>query len=448
MVAELSILLELPDLKILRSELDETGSYIIWSESTQEGTVCRNCGETTCKYHGQDREITIRHLPILSHPTYIKLRPLRYECESCSEQLGRRVTTTQRVGWYNPKNSLSIAYEIHLLLSLVNSTVQDVSIKEQISYDTVEGLLNHRINRDVDWSKIEKLEVVGIDEIALLKGHKNYVVIVTARDADGQITLLAVLKDRKKETVKEFLASIPPRLRDTIHTVCCDIWESYINAFHETFNQTKMPPGQNSSERTCKIKPPEPVSIVIDRFHVAKLYRKALENARKKEIKRLKAVLSKQEFKRFKNIRWTLRKKPAALETEEQDLLNELFALSPILKEVYDLCHELTAIFDTHYSRAEAMESLKLWRKKVQHSQVSFFDAFLKTLNKHFNHILNYFERRLSCGFVEGLNNKVKVLKRRCYGISKVQTLFQRLFLDLNGFRLFIPTFATTFDPT
>ena len=65
------------------------------------------------------------------------------------------------------------------------------------------------------------------------------------------------------------------------------------------------------------------------------------------------------------------------------------------------------------------------------------FDAFLKTLTNWRDEIVNYFTGRRSSGFVEGLNNKIKTLKRRCYGISRVTTLFQRLYLDLEGYRRF-----------
>jgi len=57
--------------------------------------------------------------------------------------------------------------------------------------------------------------------------------------------------------------------------------------------------------------------------------------------------------------------------------------------------------------------------------------------NNHFDQITNYFINRLNSGFVEGFNNKVKVLKRRCYGLLNLERLFQRLFLDLEGYSLF-----------
>ena len=68
--------------------------------------------------------------------------------------------------------------------------------------------------------------------------------------------------------------------------------------------------------------------------------------------------------------------------------------------------------------------------------------AFIITLKKHKKYISNYFKNRSNSGFVEGLNNKIKVIKRRCYGIFKTETLFQRLHLDLVGFKSFSVQFS------
>ncbi len=75
--------------------------------------------------------------------------------------------------------------------------------------------------------------------------------------------------------------------------------------------------------------------------------------------------------------------------------------------------------------------------KSVRCSGLSCFDSFLTTLGNWMDEITNYFVSRQSSGFVEGFDNKVKVLKRRCYGITNLTHLFQRLYLDLEGYRLF-----------
>ena len=85
----------------------------------------------------------------------------------------------------------------------------------------------------MDWSKFERIEILGIDEIALKKGHRDYVVLVTTPLKEQGVEVLAVLPDRKKETVVKFFASIPARLRKTIERVCTDMYLGFVNAAKE-----------------------------------------------------------------------------------------------------------------------------------------------------------------------------------------------------------------------
>ena len=87
--------------------------------------------------------------------------------------------------------------------------------------------------------------------------------------------------------------------------------------------------------------------------------------------------------------------------------------------------------------KRSALIKINKWIKSVEKSGLRIFNSFITTLNKYKLYIGNYFKARKSSGFVEGLNNKLKVLKRRCYGIFKTETLFQRLFLDLQGFKCY-----------
>jgi transposase len=97
----------------------------------------------------------------------------------------------------------------------------------------------------------------------------------------------------------------------------------------------------------------------------------------------------------------------------------------------------LTLIFEANLTKAQALEALNRWDTLVKDSGLRCFDRFLTTLDNWMDEITNYFNHRQSSGFVEGLNNKLKVLKRRCYGVDSTTTLFQRLKLDLEGYRLF-----------
>ena len=412
--AQVTVPLDIPDVRVLSTEINKVGELIITIESVKEGTICRQCGREIRKRHGYDEWALIRHLPVFGRPSYLRYRPRRYQCMECEGH----PTTTQRLAWRESDSPHSMAYDDHLLLQLVNSTIEDVSIKDGVAYDCVLGVLERRISASVDWGQYEVLGVMGLDEIALKKGHRDFVTVVTARLVEGRVVILAVLPDRQKDSVVEFLRSIPERLKQSIHTVCCDMYEGFTEAVREELGWAR---------------------IVIDRFHVARAYRDGLDDLRKQELGRLKKELPASEYKRLKGSMWALRKKPADLDTEDRRTLRLLFRYAPKLKQAYGLQQQLTTIFDQPISPVSAKIKIRAWIRRVAKSELRCFDKFINTLGCWWQEILNYFVNRDNSGFVEGLNNKLKVLKRRCYGLFNLKHLFQRIFLDLEGYRLFAP---------
>jgi transposase len=316
------------------------------------------------------------------------------------------------VSWYDSRSPHTRAYDDYLLLQLRNSTVADVELKEGVGYEAIMGVLERRIAKRVDWKRIPHLPVVGVDEVALKKGHRDYVVIVTARLGDRTV-LLAVLENREKATVKAFFASITKRLRKQLRVVCTDMYEGFINAAKEVFSNK--------------------VQVVVDRFHVAKLYRGAVDDLRKSELKRLKKALPEAEYKQLKGAMWALRRSLQNRTEDDVRLLRRLFKHSPLLEAAYYASGILTDMFNRAVSKRSARYQIRRWIGLVKGSGLSCFDSFLKTLDKWLEEILNYFVDRQTSGFVEGLNNRIKVIKRRCYGIFNVGHLFQRIFLDLGN---------------
>ncbi len=407
------VLLDIPDIEVKEVVESRDGSYLVTAISTKNGTACHKCGKWVEKPYGHSEWITLRHLPICGKDVEIRIRMPKYRCTDCDGN----PTTTQRVSWFDPKRGHTKAFEKQILLACVNSTISDVSIREGVGYEAIMGMIDREIAKEVDWKEVGKLDVLGIDEISLKKGHKDFVAIVTGR-RDGETVILAVLKDRTKASVKDFFSSIPKRLRRSIQYVCSDMYDGYINAAKEVFGKR--------------------VHIVVDRFHVAKLYRDGFESLRKKELRRLKKELSKKAYEELKGAMWILRKKEEHLTKEDKKVRDKLFAYSPPLKKAYFFRDELTAIFDAEMIKPQAKRRLNGWMERVRRSGIRCFDDFMKTLEARKNEIANYFGGRHTSGFVEGLNNKIKVIKRRCYGIINTEHLFQRIYLDLHGYSLYL----------
>ena len=145
---------------------------------------------------------------------------------------------------------------------MVNSTIQEVCLKEEVGYEAIMGIMDRYMEREINWEDLTQGDVLGLDEISLKKGHRDFVAIITGRVATATV-IVGVLPDRKKAPVKALLRGIPQRLRQTIHAVCSDMYEGFVHAAKEVFGKR--------------------VKIVIDRFHVAKLYRRGLDKLRQQE---------------------------------------------------------------------------------------------------------------------------------------------------------------------
>lgn len=217
--------------------------------------------------------------------------------------------------------------------------------------------------------------------------------------------------------------TIPKRLHPTIHTFCSDMWDGYLSAIADFMNAH----------------PEIDAKVVVDRFHVAKNYRDNFDTLRKKDLRRLRQELPEETYQEVAyNMHWVLRHNHDNLNDEERGRLRQLFQHTPDLHLAYTLREELTAIFNMRLNLTEGRRRLEKWMAKVDRSPLTCFDKFLKTLRNHLNVIANYFDRRASSGFVEGLNNKLKTITRRSYGLQRVDSLFRRLWLDLHGYAQFV----------
>ena len=223
--------------------------------------------------------------------------------------------------------------------------------------------------------------------------------------------------------MSDFLATIPERLWSTIHTFCSDMWEGYLSAIGEFISEH----------------PALEAHLVADRFHIAKQYRDCVDTVRKQVSKQLRKTLPEDEYKTLtERIHWVVRRNHAAVDEDDRQRLRDLFQHAPQLHQAYTLREELTAIFNLPLSVATGRQRLLAWARKAERLAPTCFTKFIKLLRRHIDLIANYFLRRASSGFVEGFNNKLKLITRRSYGIRRTDSLFRRLWLDTAGYRLFI----------
>ena len=408
-MTQFTLPLDISSLEITAQSVDNKGNIIFDVVSKGTYSTCHKCGKPATKRAGTAPVRLIRHVSILDTPVYLRITPIRYSCENCDDH----PTTTEQYDWCDRNASTTSKLEEYLMRCLINSTIVDVSRKETIGERVVENILNRQVVKKADWSQIKGLNTLGIDEIALKKGYDSYVTVVSAKvDENSSPIVIDVLNNREKETVKNFLKSIPEPLRKTVKHVCTDMYDGFVNAAIEVFGIQ------------C---------LIIDRYHVSKLYRRPLDKLRISEMARLKTELPSEEYAKLEGMMWILRKNYECLSEANKTALSLLYKHSSILKKAHSYALRLTHIFNTHTNRKSAISKINRWIDSVEKAKLKIFSGFITTLNKYKSYIGNYFKARKNSGFVEGLNNKIKVLKRRCYGLFNPESLYQRLFLDLQG---------------
>ena len=234
-MADFNIPLDISSLKIIEQTPDTQGNYILTVESTKTESTCHKYRKSATKRYGYASPITIRHLPVLDTPVFLK-----------SSRYDNKTVTTEQYDWCGRDSKTTKPLDDYLTRCMINSTCSDAAKKARISYKTVVRALTSQVNKSIDWNKYTDLTTLGIDEISDKKGHKDFLTIINTTKT-GEISVLAVLADRQKETVKSFLESIPTELKKTVKTVCTDIYDGFVYAATEVFGQQ---------------------AVVIDRYHV------------------------------------------------------------------------------------------------------------------------------------------------------------------------------------
>jgi transposase len=281
-------------------------------------------------------------------------------------------------------------------------TIIDVSRALDLSWDEVRYIDQKYLFRKYMKPPWKKLRVIGVDEVALQKGHKYLTIVVNLKT--GQIVYAG--KDRTKETLITFFRGIGPTRCRRIKGIVMDMWSSYIAAATEYLPKAKL---------------------VFDRFHIISAYNKVLDIIRNYEY----TNAQKEERGIIKGVRFLLLKNNEKLSENQKEKLDKLLEINKNLNLAYILKDDLSQLWD-YNDKKEAEFHLDLWIHKAYNSAIPAIMSIAGTILKYKKGILNYFDMPITTGKVEGINNKIKVLKRKAYGFRNMEYFTLKLY-DLHN---------------
>ena len=273
------------------------------------------------------------------------------------------------------------------------ATVQDVSSYFKVSWNTVKRIDKENLQRHYSKPKLKHVKYLAIDEFAVHKGHKYNTVVMDIETSQ----VLFVGEGRKASVLGPFWR----RLRGSgakIEAVAMDMWPAYYEAVSSNLPNA---------------------SIVFDRFHITRILNNHLSEIRR-ELFREESNADNKEL--LKGTRWLLLKNNDNLNEkyDEKERLEQAIAVNKPLAIAYYLKEELSLLWGQEILE-KAKAFLGQWVAKAKASGIARLNKFADTLLNHREGIFNWYKHQISTGPLEGLNNKIKVLKRKAYGYRDME---------------------------
>lgn len=370
------------------------GNAIILNvEYSKRKIKCPFCGKRTLVKNGC-RHRNIITLPIGMKRTILHMKVQRYKCKECEYDQQERIRFT------TGNRSYSHRFAKFVVDLLRGATLQQVAAWLHVSWDTVKEIHCTYLKRHYAPPSLDGVESIGIDEFAVRKGHKYKTIVVDLKT--GRI--LYVGDGRSEESLKKFWRRVKKK-NVNIKYVATDMSDAFINSV------------RNNASKAVHI---------FDHFHVIKLMNEKLDDIRRE------VVNSEDDEKRKKLIKGT---RYILLANEENirendkgaRKLDKALALNTPLTQAYYLKEDLREIY-RQPDKAKAEDKLNEWIAMARGSGQAQLIKMAETLEKHKNGILAYYTCSISTGKVEGINNKIKVMKRNAYGFRDDRYFTLRLF--------------------
>jgi len=362
-------------------DLKSPGTWIRLEPDRRFNPLCRQCGRPGI-VHAQGMQRIIRDLDFGPAQTFLQVQYRRVWCEQCGkanvEQLsfadaGKRIT--HRLARY--------IYELSKLM-----TVRDVARHLDLDPKTVKAVDKYFLDKEFGRTDCEGLSIIAIDEIALRKGHMGYMTVVL-NYLTGRVVWMG--EGRNMETLDAFFKEMTDAQKQAIEAVAMDMWEPYINRVRHHCPQAK---------------------IVFDLFHLVKAYGEVIDVVRREEVRK---AATKEDGAYVKGSRYVLLKNRENLKPDERVRLRELLQANERLNAVYVLKDQLKMIY--HYRRRGwAKKALDQWCALAEEVDHRAMRRFIGRIRYFEYGILNHCDYAISTSPLEGVNNKIKVIKRKAYG--------------------------------
>ena len=369
--------------------------------------ACPHCNSKNIVKNGS-RNRKIKYIPIQNYNIQLKLNVQRYICKECKKTFS---PSTNIVG-NNSSISNNLKYTIALELQK-NISLTSIAKRYNISISSVQRIMDNCYS-DFKVNKEHLPEAICIDEFKSVKNIDGAMSFVFADYRTKSI--VDIVEDRKLNSLTEYFSRFSLEARNNVKYICMDMYTPYISLVNSIFPNAK---------------------IVLDKFHIINLVNRAFNQTRISIMNSIQDDSLKRKFKLF----WKslLKYYPDLCQVNyycqsfkrklsSKDKVDYLLEKSPELEVNFNIYQDIIqAIKHNNFKRFESVVKKYLGTKeKVSKKMI----IALKTLKKYMKYIENMFESNITNGLIEGLNNKIKSIKRTTFGCSDFSNFKKRILIE------------------
>ena len=323
---------------------------------------------------------------------YLEFEIRRVQCRSCG------AVKQEKLPWLANNPFYTKRFAFYVGRRCRSATVRDVARELRLNWKTVKSLEMEYMREQLRRAGTPGPKVLGIDELSIGRGH-NYRIIVSDLIRGRPIWFGGT--DRSEKSMDLFYEWLGPRKCRGIRLAVMDMWKPFRNSTLKAGNAPQA-------------------AILYDKFHILKHLNEALDKVRKSEYARL----SGEDRKFIKGQKYTLLSRRANLSQEGRQSLKALFKANRRLNKAYLLKEMFSQLWD--YKReAWARRFFERWKSALRWQRLKPYEKFARMVEAHWDGIASYCreENKVPLGFVEGINNKIRVIQRRAYGLRDEEYL-------------------------
>ena len=400
----LTKLLNIEGIQVISQRQHEGIGIILQLEQIGKESSCRRCGTKSHRLH-QNHRYLVKDLPWGEKFVFLEINRRQFKCEKCGKPFSEELEFVRKRRSYTKRLARKIIQEV------LENDIHSVAKKGVVTTEEIERMLKDAAKEYLK-AKPSELKRLGIDEIAVIKGKGNYCAVLIDLEKSK---LIGMLPGRKQEEIREVLLEWGKEVLEQIEEVSIDLWKGYKNVVIDL-----MPNAQ----------------VVADRFHVMAQINRELDAERKRERRQVEDLIKKagsseekveQErvLEGLNKSKYVLLKNETDLSEEQKTKLVQVKDVSPTLKLMHELKEKLRKIFEQTNNWLVGLFKLGRWLSGAK----KYFPDSQNTIIRWLDEIIAYFDYKTTSGVVEGINNKLKLIKRSAYGFRNFENFRVRCLL-------------------